>query len=277
MLASFSQGSAPKRSLGQNFLVDRRVASRMVDAMALTGDETVVEIGGGRGAVTELLAVRARRLIVVEIDRQLAALLAERFGGDDTVHIITGDVLDLSAADLGLDPRERAVVFGNIPFYASSPILIWLAERARSFRRALLTLQREVGARLTASPGEKEYGSLTVRMRYAAECRRLFTIAPGAFQPRPKVVSAFLEFTFRERPAVEVADEAFLFRVVRASFAQRRKTLRNTLALLPQVGPPLLERVEARTGIDLARRGETLSLEEFASLAMALGSAQCRA
>jgi 16S rRNA (adenine1518-N6/adenine1519-N6)-dimethyltransferase len=277
--AYLPRGAGPKRSLGQNFLVDAGIAHRMVDAMGLAGDETVVEIGGGRGAMTELLAGRAGRLVVVEIDRALAAGLAESFRARADVEVISGDILDIDpAARLDLRPGEKALVFGNIPYYASSPILIWLAEHAASFRRAYLTMQREVAERLTASPGEKAYGSITVRLAYAAASRRLFSIPPDAFRPRPKVVSSFVELAFHERPPVDVPDAALLFRVVRASFAQRRKTLRNTLALLPEAGAaPWLGEIAASSGIDLGRRGETLSLAEFARLATVIAEARCRA
>lgn len=276
-VAQVSRWALPKRSLGQNFLADGGVAQRMIDAMQLSGSEVVVEIGGGRGAMTALLAGAVRRLVVVEIDRALAADLAERFRPFAEVEVITSDVLDLNPSEaFGLAPGERAVVFGNIPYYASSPILIWLAESSRSFERAYLTMQREVAERITAPPGEKSYGSITVRVAYAARSRRLFSIPPSAFRPRPKVVSSYVEFSFYERPPVEVPDEALLFRVVRAAFAQRRKTLRNTLALLPETGGGRLAALEAAAGIDFGRRGETLSLDEFARLATALAEARCR-
>ena len=277
--AYLPRGAAPKRSLGQNFLVDAGIAHRMVDAMGLAGDETVVEIGGGRGAMTELLAARARRLVVVEIDRALAAGLADSFGARDSVEVVSGDILDFDpAARLGLRPEEKAVVFGNIPYYASSPILIWLAEHTASVSRAYLTMQREVADRLTASPGSKEYGSITVRLAYAAASRRVFSIPPDAFRPRPKVVSSYVELAFHERPPVDVPDAPLLFRVVRAAFAQRRKTLRNTLALRPEADAALgLGEIAASSGIDLGRRGETLSLAEFARLATVIAEARWRA
>jgi len=276
-VAQVSRGALPKRSLGQNFLVDAGIARRMIDAMALTGREVVVEIGGGRGAMTSLLAGAVRRLFVVEIDRYLAADLTERFRPFPEVEVITSDVLDLDPREaFGLAEGEKAVVFGNIPYYASSPILLWLAESSRCFERAYLTMQREVGERITASPGGKEYGSITVRIAYAATSRRLFSIPPSAFRPRPKVVSSYVEFAFHERPPVAVPDETLLFRVVRSAFAQRRKTLRNTLGLLPEFSGELLADVGAATGIDLGRRGETLSLDEFARLATALAEARCR-
>ncbi len=276
-MAQLSRRALPKRSLGQNFLVDPGIAHRMIDAMALSGSEVVVEIGGGRGAMTELLAGTVRRLIVVEIDRTLAAELAERFKPFAEVTVITSDVLDLDPGTaFGLASGEKAVVFGNIPYYASSPILIWLAEHSRSFERAYLTMQREVAERITAPPGEKAYGSISVRVAYAARSRRLFSIPPSAFRPRPKVVSSYVEFSFHERPPVEVPDEALLFRLVRSAFAQRRKTLRNTLALLPETAGGFLAEVAAATGIDFGRRGETLSLVEFAQLATALSEARCR-
>ncbi len=271
-LVSARNGAAPKQSLGQNFLTDARIVERMVDAIRLSGDDVVLEIGGGRGAVTEGLARGARRLVVVEIDKALAGALAARFAGEGGVVVVEGDILDVDARRLlALGPGERAVAFGNIPYYASSPILIWLAERSDLFDRAYLTLQREVAERLVAAPGTKAYGTISVRLAYSGTARRLFSVAPGAFWPRPKVDSAFVEIAFHRAPPVAVRDEALLFRVVRAAFAQRRKTLRNTLALLPEAAAARLAGIAARSGIDLLRRGETLSLAEFARLADAVG------
>lgn len=272
-LATIPCGTAPKRSLGQNFLVDARVAERMVEHVGLAGREVVVEIGGGRGAMTALLAERARRLVVVEIDRALAAALAERFRGDAHVTVVAGDILDVDLDRiLEASGGERAIAFGNIPYYASSPILLWLAEHADRFDRAYLTLQREVASRLVAAPGTKEYGTISVRLAYAGAARVLFAIAPGAFRPRPKVVSSFVEIAFHADLPVAVRDEALLFRLVRAAFAQRRKTLRNTLPLLPEAPAARVPEIAARAGIDLRRRGETLSLSEFARLADAVAA-----
>ncbi len=246
----------------------------MVESVGLSGREVVLEIGGGRGAVSGLLAERAARLVVVEIDRALAAGLADHFAGDARVSVVAADVLDLDARGaLALAPGERAVVFGNVPYYASSPILIWLADNRDLFDRAYLCLQREVAERLVAHPGTKAYGTISVRLAYAAAARSLFSIAPDAFRPRPKVVSSFVEIAFHRAPPVAVRDEALLYRVVRAAFAQRRKTLRNTLALLPEAPPERHAGLAARVGIDFGRRGETLSLEEFARLANAVGGA----
>src|SRR5262245_4136058 len=271
-LVASHPGTAPKKSLGQNFLTDTRVAERMVDAMRLSGHEAVLEIGGGRGALTGLLAGGARRLVVVEIDRGLAAGLRDRFGTEGRVVVEAGDILDVNVRDLlSLAPGERAIAFGNIPYYASSPILIWLAENADLFDRAYLTMQREVAERIAASPGEKAYGTITVRLAYAGVSRRLFSVAPGAFWPKPAVVSSFVEIAFHRRPPVAVHDEKLLFRVVRAAFAQRRKTLRNTLPLLPEAPPERLPEIAARSGIDLSKRGEALSLAEFARLADTVG------
>jgi 16S rRNA (adenine1518-N6/adenine1519-N6)-dimethyltransferase len=245
----------------------------MVEHVGLAGREVVVEIGGGRGAMTALLAERARRLVVVEIDRALAAALAERFRGDAHVTVVAGDILDVDLDRiLEASGGERAIAFGNIPYYASSPILLWLAEHADRFDRAYLTLQREVASRLVAAPGTKEYGTISVRLAYAGAARVLFAIAPGAFRPRPKVVSSFVEIAFHADLPVAVRDEALLFRLVRAAFAQRRKTLRNTLPLLPEAPAARVPEIAARAGIDLRRRGETLSLSEFARLADAVAA-----
>ena len=252
-------GVRPTKSRGQNFLVDRRVAARIVDAAGVEG-AVVLEIGPGAGALSGLLAARARRLVLVEIDAVLAAGLRERFAGAAHVEILEADALrvDLDVLDLG---ERRAIVVSNLPYSVGSQIFVRLLDEHRRFARLVLMLQREVAERLVAAPGTREYGPLAVWTTLRSDARLLFRVAPGAFVPRPRVESAVVRLDLLAAPRVEVRDEARLRTVVRAAFGQRRKTLRRALA--NRVAPGAFE----RAGIDAGRRGETLTLAEFARLA----------
>lgn len=254
----------PRRRLGQSFLVDARVAARIVAAAAPDGRE-VVEIGAGLGALSDLLGERARRLILVEVDPALADDLRTRFASRTNVSVIEADALSVDF-DALIGGDARALVVANLPYSVGSQILLRLLEERRRFDRLVLMLQREVVERLTASPGTKAYGALSVWTALAGEARLLFRVPAGAFRPRPKVESAVVDVRLAREPRVALDDEHRLRAVVRAAFGQRRKTLRNALA--PLASPDDL----AGAGIDPSRRGETLTLEEFARLANALGT-----
>jgi 16S rRNA (adenine1518-N6/adenine1519-N6)-dimethyltransferase len=250
------EGHVARKRFGQNFLADPHYVKRIADAVAPKPGETVVEIGPGLGALTGELVARAGRVVAVEIDRDLAARLRERFG-PDRLELIVGDALTLDFAALGHDLR----VVGNLPYNISSPLLFHLAAQAQALRDVTVMLQKEGVARMTAPPATPEYGRLTVMLKATFAIERLFTVPPGAFRPAPSVDSAVARLTpLREtRPAIR--DAARFERVVAAAFSQRRKTLRNALADL--VAPDAF----AAAGIDPQRRGETLSVQEFVALA----------
>jgi len=255
----------PRRHLGQSFLVDARIAERIVNEAGVVG-ESVLEIGPGLGALTDLLAERASRLALVEIDRSLADRLQSRFAGSARVHVVHADALtvDFDACSLG---SGRAVVVANLPYRVGSQILLRLFDERRRFSRLVLMLQREVAARLTASPATRDYGLLSLWTALYAEARAVFRVSPAAFVPRPKVESAVVSLRLLDEPRVPAAQIERLRVIARAAFSQRRKTLRRALA--GTVAAAAFE----RAGIDPQRRGETLSLEEFARLAAASGSA----
>ena len=264
-----------KKSLGQNFLVNEGVAARIVEELGPRADETVVEIGPGRGALTGLLAGRAGRLVAVEFDRELAALLRATFGGRDDFKLIEGDALGVDfCAEIA--PAATARVVANLPYNVSTAILQRLIEQRACLSEMVLMLQREVVERITAPPGSSERGYLSVLVETYCGAEALFDVSPGSFRPVPKVWSTVARLVLRPHPRVEVADEELMRRVVSAGFAQRRKTILNNLKSAPE---PLRARVGAAggataaleaAGIEPGRRAETLTLEEWARLSDAL-------
>lgn len=264
-LALGELGTHPHRKFGQNFLVDAGVVSRMIRAASIDPTGTVLEIGPGLGALSESLADLSRQLYLVEIDTVLAERLRQRFAPYANVRVITADFLSL---DLDSTFPEAPIrVIASLPYNVAMPILFRLLEHRRRFPEATVMLQKEVAERLSAKPGAKEYGALTVLMQLYATVVKVLTVQPSSFFPIPKVQSQVVKLIMQEAPRVPVRDERHFQQVVKAAFAQRRKTLRNTLKA---AGYNELEAVGARVGIDLQRRGETLSVEEFAKLANAL-------
>jgi len=251
----------PRKRLGQSFLEDRNIIRRIVALAEPAGDETVVEIGAGLGSMTEELAKSAGRLIAIEVDQRLVGVLRERFAGQDRVEVLQTDVLkyDFSSAC----PGGRIKVVGNIPYHISSPILFRLLDFRRSISSMLLMFQKELADRITAPPGTKDYGipSVLVARYTRATCE--LTVPPTCFYPVPDVVSSVLRIVVRQEP--NLPDEALFAKIVRAAFAQRRKTLWNNLR---HIGIPeeMVGRMFAGSGIDRTRRAETLSVEEFSIL-----------
>jgi 16S rRNA (adenine1518-N6/adenine1519-N6)-dimethyltransferase len=266
-----------RRALGQHFLADAGVAARIVDAVGATAADLVCEIGAGPGALTPALAARAGRLVALEVDPALHARLAaaaRRWPSAARVEVRLADARTFPYETLALlrpDPRGAVLVAGNLPYAASKPILERLLAARAALDRAVLMLQREVAERLAATPGGGAYGALSVLWGLWADVTLLEIVPPGAFRPPPAVESAVVAVAFRRAPRVPVADEAVLRRVVRAAFAQRRKTLANALrggglGEAARVAGALVE-----AGIDGRRRAETLDLGEFARLARLLG------
>ncbi|MDO9229306.1 MAG: 16S rRNA (adenine(1518)-N(6)/adenine(1519)-N(6))-dimethyltransferase RsmA [Syntrophales bacterium] len=251
----------PRKRLGQSFLEDLNIIRRIVALTEPAEDETIVEIGAGLGFMTEELAKRAGRVIAVEVDPRLAAILRERFTGKDRVEIVQMDVLkyDFSSAC----PGERIKVVGNIPYHISSPILFRLLDFRRSISSMILMFQKELADRITAPPGTKDYGIPSVIVARYTRTVSEMTVPPTCFYPAPDVVSSVLRMEVRREP--ELPDGALFAKIVRAAFARRRKTLWNNLR---QTGLPeeMVDLVFVRSGIDRTRRAETLSAEEFSLL-----------
>ena len=265
-------GLSPRKRMGQNFLVREELAERIVEHCRLEPEDVAVEIGPGAGALTFGLARRARHLIAVEMDRGLAQLLREELAGFPRVELIEGDFLELDLAPLAAAHGvERLAVVGNIPYNVTTPILERLFEQRAVVKSAVLLVQKEYAERLAAAAGTPEYGALTLFARYHALLEPLMAVRASAFWPRPDVDSMLVRFLIREHPPVEVTDEALLFRIIRGAFHMRRKQLINTLEESLELDKPTLDRLCRQVRIDPQRRGETLTLEEFAKLARAVG------
>ncbi len=266
-------GLRPKKSLGQHFLWKPGIVEKIVDAAEIAENDVVVEIGPGLGILTAACARRAGLVIGVELDQQLFPVLEEVLCEYDNVRLVQGNALEVDfdelVAEFSSEPRTPYKVLGNLPYYLSSPLLLRLLEGKFRAELFVFMLQREVAERLVARPGGKDYGSLSVVVQYYAEPELLFTVSRDAFYPPPQVASAVVRLRRRSQPPVEV-EEALFFQVVRAAFRYRRKTLRNALLEAGLLEPGVLEEVFRKSGIEPSRRGESLSLAEFAALANAL-------
>jgi 16S rRNA (adenine1518-N6/adenine1519-N6)-dimethyltransferase len=250
-----------KKHLGQNFLSDPSILNGIIHSAGISGEDTVVEIGPGPGRMTRMLAERVKKLIAIELDPDLCEKLKGDFIAYGNVEIVHGDALQFSYETIG----EFRVV-ANIPYYITTPIIFRLLEAKKQVKSMTLTIQKEVAERIVAKPGGKDYGVLTIMIQYVADPELKFIIPKEAFRPMPKVDSAVVHMKILERPRVMVRDEKMLFRLVKTAFAQRRKTLSNSLK---SFGTDIKD-VMISSGIDPQRRPETLSLEEFARLAEAL-------
>jgi len=259
-------GRGARKRLGQHFLSDRHVAERIHRTAALTGDESVIEIGPGIGALTDALANGAARLWLIELDRELAALARERYADRASVTVVEGDALKVDFAAL-LGEHAPAVVVANLPYNVGTAILTRLLEQPALVTRMILMVQLEVAQRLIAPPGSKTYGLLSVMTQLAAEPRIAFRVPPSAFVPRPKVESAVIVVTPHREPPVAIDDRDVFRNIVRAAFGQRRKHLANSLRAACAEPLALL----TRAGIDPTRRPETLSLAEFAAISNLAG------
>jgi 16S rRNA (adenine1518-N6/adenine1519-N6)-dimethyltransferase len=260
-----AQSIEPKKSLGQNFLHDPNVLEKIVTSAEVQPTDTVLEIGPGTGALTEVLARHAGRVVAVELDQRLSPILNERLHDYPHVALHFGDILETDLDEL-LNTDDYLVV-ANVPYYITSAILRLLLERTPRPRRLVLTVQLEVAERLTAKAGDLSV--LSISAQYYARARTVMKLNPAVFYPRPDVTSAVVRLDVYPQPLVAVPDDASFFEVVRAGFGQKRKQLKNAigegLRLSADAATELLE----RAGIDPRRRAETLSLEEWAALTRA--------
>jgi len=260
----------PLKSLGQNFLVDQNVVDKIIASAALQPGEPVLEVGPGRGALTRRLAKQAGRMLLVEYDHALAAALAAEYAVNPNVSVVDGDILAVDLGSLMENEPARWKVVANLPYNISTQVLFKFLEVRSRLSRMVLMLQKEVGDRLTAAPDCSDYGVTTVLLGLWFDMRREFVVSPGCFHPRPKVDSAVVSFVPLAAPRVEVGDEEIFRRVVKGAFAMRRKTLSNCLKNAELFAPEGIGTVLEICGIDGRRRGETLSLDEFASLSRCL-------
>jgi 16S rRNA (adenine1518-N6/adenine1519-N6)-dimethyltransferase len=251
-----------KRPLGQNFLIDLNIAQNIIQLANIQSGESVVEIGPGKGVITQILIDQANSLTAIELDPRLSKELKNRFGNTQSFRLIEGDAAKFDYASLGAELN----VVSNLPYYAATHIMKRLIHYRNQISSMTLMLQKEVVDRLTAKPGQKEYGSLSVYVQYYCDVQRLLEIPNTAFSPKPKIDSSLIGLKPLSQPKVHVENPKLFFKLVNSAFFHKRKMLKNNLKdweyLFKQ------ESGQAQlAGIDLSRRGETLSLEDFASLA----------
>lgn len=264
-------GFSLKKSLGQNFLIDLNILNRIVDFAELTENSGAIEIGPGIGALTEQLAKRSKKVVAFEIDGRLIPILKDTLEPYPHVKIIHEDVLKANVSQVieeEFEQNQDLMIVANLPYYVTTPIIMKLLQDQLPIRGMVVMLQKEVADRISASPGSKDYGSLSIAIQYYTTAKTVMIVPKTVFIPQPNVDSAVIRLSKRDKPAVAVKNEEFFFEVVRASFAQRRKTIFNNLA--SHFGGKLekkqIETTLLSAEIDPKRRGETLSIEEFGVL-----------
>jgi len=265
-------GIFPKKSLGQNFLIDREVAQRIVHLAPLNPEDIVVEIGPGLGVLTFPMLQRVKKVVAVELDRKMVDYLRDKGEGITSLVVVYRDALQFDFLGLAQEAGRKLKVVANLPYNISNPIIFRLLECREALTYLTLMLQQEVAQRITSPPGSRDYGPLSIFVQLYTSPKILMRVSPHAFYPQPKVESALVGFEILEHPRVEIGDMGFFQGVVRASFAQRRKTILNSLKNYPLAlgsSEEIKEGLEA-VGIDPRRRAETLDLVEFKRLAEAL-------
>ncbi|MGM8215719.1 16S rRNA (adenine(1518)-N(6)/adenine(1519)-N(6))-dimethyltransferase RsmA [Bacillaceae bacterium W0354] len=260
-----------KKSLGQNFLIDVNVLKKIVINAGVNDEVNVIEIGPGIGALTEQLALKAKHVYAFEIDQRLIRVLENTLSPYNNVTIFNEDILKADLKKL-ISERlkgERIKVVANLPYYITTPILMKLLTDQLPIESFTVMMQKEVADRMAANPSTKEYGSLSIAVQYYCESNVIMHVPKTCFIPQPNVDSAILQLTFREKPKVEVINEELFFEIVQQSFGQRRKTLKNNLqrAFHGQLSKEQLSDIFERANVNSTRRGESLTLEEFAQLA----------
>jgi 16S rRNA (adenine1518-N6/adenine1519-N6)-dimethyltransferase len=256
----------PRKRLGQHFLVDGTALERIADALAPTADDVVVEIGPGRGALTDLLSQRARRVIAIELDRDLVPYLRDRYRAAGNVDVIERDVLEVSLGDVA---GSDFLLAGNVPYYITTPILFHALEPPRP-ARAVYLVQREVAERIVAPPGSRTYGALSVNVQAVARAELVARVPAGAFRPPPSVESAIVRLTPRPDVVVAPSLEAELRTLVQEAFGLRRKQMRRVVRTIARLAVDAADQVLAEAAIDPEVRPETLSPEDFARLLRAI-------
>ena len=257
------------KKLGQNFLIKRGIVDEIVHAAELTPGEPVLEVGPGIGTLTQGLAQSGADVTAIELDRRLLEVLDTTLASYDNVRIIHGDVLKLDVPSI-MNHKPFKVV-ANLPYYITTPIIMSLLESKLPIERLVVMVQKEVALRMVAKPGIKDYGALSVAVQYYTEPDIVLDVPPKSFLPAPAVTSSVIRCVLRDKPPVDVIDEKLFFRVVKAGFAQRRKTFSNTMKTTG-LSKDRIEELLAKANIDGQRRGETFTLQEFADVANAWAS-----
>ena len=259
--------TAQKR-FGQNFLIDETVLEKIIAASDIAEDELVIEIGAGLGVLTARIAEKSGHTAAIEIDRRLVEVLRDIFSGDANPEIVEGDALkidfDAFAAERGFSHYK---IIANLPYYITTPVIMHILENSRNWTSMVLMMQKEVADRLISPPGGKDCGVISLAVQYRASMEHVASVSPQSFVPRPGVDSAVLRFNRLEAPPIVPADEKLFFAVIAAAFCQRRKTLLNSLSGSTLYDRDFWSKCLEACGIDSVRRGETLSLQEFATIA----------
>lgn len=254
------------KKLGQNFLIKRGIVDEIVHAAELTPGEPVLEVGPGIGTLTQGLAQSGADVTAIELDRRLLEVLDTTLASYDNVRIVHGDVLKLDVPTI-MNHKPFKVV-ANLPYYITTPIIMSLLESKLPIERLVVMVQKEVALRMVAKPGTKDYGALSVAVQYYTEPDIVLDVPPKSFLPAPAVTSSVIRCVLRDKPPIDVIDEKLFFRVVKAGFAQRRKTFANTMKTTG-LSKDRIEELLAKANIDGQRRGETFTLQEFADVANA--------
>ena len=267
-----------QKKFGQNFLIDTHVLDKIIASAEITKDDMVLEIGPGIGTMTQYLACAAGKVVAVEIDKTLIPILEDTLSEYDNVQIINQDVLKVNLAKLAEEENggKPIKVVAKLPYYITTPIIMGLFENHVPLKSITVMVQKEVADRMQVGPGTKDYGALSLAVQYYAKPYIVANVPPNCFMPRPKVGSAVIRLERYEEPPVQVADEKLMFRIIRASFNQRRKTLVNGLKNSPEIqfSKEEIEAAIETLGKGASVRGEALTLEEFARLSNILSSAE---
>lgn len=260
-----------KKSLGQNFLTDKNILHKIVDLAQIDDEDVVLEVGPGAGALTQVLATKAYQVLAVELDQTLLPVLKDTLGDFTNVAIIQDDILKIDFSSLIAHyPTHRWKVVANLPYYITTPVIMRFLEEKAPVHSLVVMVQKEVAKRMVASSGGKDYGMLSISVQYHTEPKIVLNVPKTVFIPQPEVDSAVVRLEIRNKPPIEVEDEKAFFRLVKAAFGQRRKTLQNALAGGLGLGREKVESLLNEAGIDGNRRGETLNMDEFALLANGL-------
>ena len=265
------------KSLGQNFLTDKNIIDQIIEGAGIEENDLVIEIGPGIGVITYEASLEARKVIAIEIDKNLIPILAETLADRDNIEIVNSDVLKTDVNALITKAREEdpaienVRIIGNLPYYITTPIIMKLLEDGVEADSMTVMMQKEVADRIKANPCTKAYGALSVAVQYYCEVSGVVNVPKEVFIPQPKVDSAVLNLTVRKEKSVKVADRDLFFAVVKAGFGQRRKTLNNSLMGVSGITKEAVQASLEAAGIEPSRRAETLDLEEFARLAAEVG------
>lgn len=259
-----------QKKYGQNFLIDPHVLDKIIGESGIEKEDMILEIGPGIGTMTQYLAEAAREVVAIEIDKNLIPILEDTLSEYKNVTVINQDVLKVDLRKLVMEKNQgRPIkVVANLPYYITTPIVMELLESKLPIESITIMVQKEVAERMQQTPGSKEYGALSLAVQYYAKPEIVANVPPNCFMPRPKVGSAVIRLTLHQNPVIEVEDEEFMFRLIRASFNQRRKTLINGIGNAPNVnvGKEEVKAALEEMGLSENIRGEMLSLEEFAGL-----------